>query len=80
MHSVNHKYISIIVHSNWSPFTFSGNSTQEPESIVCDNEHVTYFILKADTDALLVTANTGKTLGRFWKKNEGKWTEKVEIT
>ena len=41
---------------------------------------VTYFILQADTGTALATANTGKSRERFWKKNEGEWTGKVEIS
>ena len=29
---------------------------------------------------MLATANTGKNLERFWKKNAGEWTGSVEIS
>ena len=31
-------------------------------------------------EPVLATANTGNTLERFWKKNAGKWTARVEIS
>ena len=29
---------------------------------------------------MLATVNTGKTKKRFWSKNAGEWTRKVEIS
>ena len=49
-----------------SLFICRGHSTREPAS-----SRVTYFILQA---------NTGKNLERFWKKNAGEWTGRLEIS
>ena len=58
----------------FSLFIYHRHSTREPAS-----SKVTYFILRAYKGTVLAAANTGKTWERFWKKNAGEWTGRVEI-
>ena len=58
-----------------SLFMFRGHSTQEPAS-----RRVTYLFCGPTQELVLVTAKTGKNRERFWKKNAGEWTERVEIS
>ena len=59
----------------WSLFIFRGHSTREPAS-----GRVTYLILRAYTGTGVATAYTGKAREKFWKKNAGEWTGRVEIS
>ena len=49
------------------------------QSFVTMNK-VTYLMRWPAQELALATANTGKTEERFWGKNEGKWTGKVEFS
>ena len=39
-----------------------------------------FFFFGPAQKLVLATANTGKTRERFWKKNTGEWTGRVEIS
>ena len=66
----------------WSPCIFHGHSTRDPASVVSDDDQgdLVFFLYGPTQELALAKAHTRKSLESFWKKNEGEWTGKVEIS
>ena len=60
---------------------FRGHSTQEPASVVW-NEEQGDLVYSASPlqEPVLDAANTEKTRVRFWRKNAGGWIGRVDIS
>ena len=59
----------------FSLFIFRGHSTREPAS-----GRVTYFISRAYTGTSVSHSQHRRNRERFWKKNAGGWTGRIEIS
>ena len=64
----------------WRMFIFRGLSTRKPASVIWNIEQGDRFLFCWPAQELVLpTANTGN-LGKYFEKNAGEWTVRVEIS